>query len=347
MNKVKMLSKGLKFKKITALLLTALIMLLVMGCGNSTAKPAANDAAQPEAEKTLVRVAALKGPTGMALVKMMEDDSQGNSVNDYEFSILGAPDEAVAMFTSGQADIVCVPSNVAATLFEKTNGNVSIINVNTLGVLYVLERGESIKSAEDLKGKTVYSTGQGATPEYVFNYILKENGLDVQNDLTVEYKSEHTELASLLAAGQADVAVLPQPFVTSVLAKNPDIRVALDLTQEWQKVAGADHPLAMGVTIVNAEFLANNQAAVDNFLTEMDASVAFTNGNLDEASSLIEKYEIMSANVAKAAVPACNIVSLQGEKMKTAVASFLEVMYNSNPKSIGGKLPDEKIYYIQ
>lgn len=330
------------FKKSTLIICVTLLMLFLLGCNKDDA-----DIKQPT-EKTHVRVAALKGPTGMAMVKMMEDNLEGKTINDYDFSILGAPDEVVAQITSGQVDIACVPTNVASALYNKTNGNVKIININTLGVLYVLERNsQEIQNIEDLKGKTILSTGQGATPEYVLNYILRKNGLDPEVDLNIEYKSEHSELATLLASGQADLAVLPQPFVTSVLVKNSDVRVVLDLTKEWQKVSGEDKPLAMGVTIVSNEFLKENQLAVDTFIDEMNMSVQFTNEKLEEAAGLIEKYEIMPAAVAKAAIPACNIVSIKGEEMKKAVEGFLEVLFNSNPKSIGGKIPDENLYYIQ
>lgn len=303
---------------------------------------------ESQGERTAVRVATLKGPTGMAMAKMMEDDAAGVSKNDYEFTVLGAPTDAAAMLTSGQADIAGVPTNMAANLYNKTEGKVTLININTLGVLYVLERGgETIQSIEDLKGKTVYSTGQGSTPEYVFNYILRQNGLDPEKDLTVEYKGEHTELAALLTAGEADVAVLPQPFVTSVLTQNEDVHVVLDLTAEWEKVTGGDKPLAMGAAIVNTEFLKNNPQAVDDFLTELAVSTAFVNENLEEASVLIEKYDIMKAAVAKQAIPKCNMVFMSGQEMKDGAESFLRVMRDADPATVGGNLPDDGFYYVK
>lgn len=347
--------------KLLSLALVLLVVFSLAACSNGNGgQPAENqgdnqsaengqqepDEGQEEAERPVVRVATLKGPTGMAMAKMMEDDSQGAGKNDYEFTVLGAPTDAAAMITSGQADIAGVPVNMAANLYQKTKGKIKLININTLGVLYVLERGgETIKSVADLKGKTVYSTGQGSTPEYVFNYILQQNGLDPEKDLTVEYKSEHTELAALLAAGNADVAVLPQPFVTSVLLQNQDVHVVLDLTAEWEKAAGSDKPLAMGAAIVSSGFLENNPGAVADFLTELAASTAFANENPEEASTLIEKYDIMKAAVAKQAIPKCNMVFMSGEEMKAGVESFLQVMYDADPVSVGGKLPDDGFYY--
>lgn len=350
--------KTTMLKKLGVLLLIVMLMSLFAGCGTKSAAdatssnpPAATEttaAAETPAEKTTLRVATLKGPTGMTMVQMMDNQEKGLAKNNYQFSIFGAPDDAVAKLTSGEADIICVPTNLAAMLYAKTEGKVKILSINTLGVMYVLERGgNEIKTMADLKGKTVYSTGQGSTPEYVLNYLLEQNGLDPAKDLTVEYKTEHTELATLLASGKVDVAVLPQPFVTSVVAKNPDIRVALDLTKEWENVVGPEKPLAMTATIVSAAFLEKNEAAVRTFMEELRLSTEFTNQKLDEASALIEKYDIMPAAIAKAAIPACNMVYLDGTQMQTAASNYLEVVAKANPKSVGGQMPNEDFYYVR
>ncbi len=344
--------KTTMLRKLGVLLLIVLLMSLFAGCGSKGAADAASStppaATETPAEKTTLRIATLKGPTGMTMVQMMDNQEKGLAKNDYQFSILGAPDEAVAQLTSGAADLICVPTNLAATLYAKTEGKVKILSINTLGVMYVLERGgNEIKTMADLKGKTVFSTGQGSTPEYVLNYLLEQNGLDPAKDLTVEYKAEHTELATLLASGEVDIAVLPQPFVTSVVAKNPDIRVALDLTKEWENVVGSEKPLAMTATIVSAAFLENNEAAVQTFMEELRLSTEFTNLKLDEASALIEKYDIMPAAIAKAAIPACNMVYLEGTQMKTAASNYLEVVAKANPKSVGGQMPNEDFYYVR
>lgn len=344
------------FKKIGVLMAILMMTSLFAGCGTKSADqtaaqttaPAETTTASAPAEKATVRIATLKGPTGMTMVQMMDNQEKGLTQNNYEFSILSAPDEAVAKLTSGEADIICVPTNLAATLYAKTQGKVKMTSINTLGVMYVLQRGGSdIKSLADLKGKTVYSTGQGSTPEYVLNYLLEQNGIDPQKDLTIEYKAEHTELATLMASGKADIAVLPQPFVTSVIAKNPDIHVVLDLTEEWSKVVGADKPLAMSTTIVSAAFLEKHEDALKIFMDDLKASTAFTNQNLEGASALIEKYDIMPAAVAKAAIPECNMVYLEGAEMKTAASNYLDVIAKANPKSVGGQMPDDNIYYIR
>jgi len=338
-------------KKVGILMAILMMTSLFAACGNQSAEqsaPQTTAAAQTPAEKATVRIATLKGPTGMTMVQMMDNQEKGLAQNNYEFSILGAPDEAVAKLTSGEADIICVPTNLAATLYAKTQGKIKMTSINTLGVMYVLQRGDiDIKSLADLKGKTVYSTGQGSTPEFVLNYLLEQNGVDSQKDLTVEYKAEHTELATLMASGKVDIAVLPQPFVTSVIAKNPDIHVVLDLTEEWDKVVGDDKPLAMTTTIVSASFLETHEAALQIFMDELKASTEFTNQNLDEAAALIEKFGIMPAAVAKAAIPECNMVYLEGAEMKTAASNYLDVIAAANPKSVGGQMPDDKIYYIR
>lgn len=295
-----------------------------------------------------MNVAALNGPTGIGMAKLIDDSKAGTTANDYQISLVGAPDEINGKIINGELDIAAVPTNVASVLYNKTEGQVEILALNTLGVLYVVENGNTIQSVEDLRGKTIYSTGKGATPEYALNYILGENGLTAGTDVTVEYKSEHSELASLLAAGQADLAVLPQPFVTSVLAKNPDVRIALNLTEEWDKVTEDGSKLTMGALVVRKDFAESNPEAVRNFLKEYQASTQYVTdeANLDDAAALIEQYGIISAAVAKQALPYCNIVCITGEEMRTAAEGFLSILAKANPQSVGGTLPAEDFYYI-
>ena len=337
-------------KRLIALAMSAVMMLSLTACaGDSEASSSAPEGSSAVAEeRAAVRVGGLKGPTAMGMVKLMEEDAAGTTANDYEFTLAGSADEINPLLIKGELDIAAVPTNVASVLYNKTEGQVEILALNTLGVLYVVENGNTIQSVEDLRGKTIYSTGKGATPEYALNYILGENGLTAGTDVTVEYKSEHSELASLLAAGQADLAVLPQPFVTSVLAKNPDVRIALNLTEEWDKVTEDGSKLTMGALVVRKDFAESNPEAVRNFLKEYQSSTQYVTdeANLDDAAALIEQYGIISAAVAKQALPYCNIVCITGEEMRTAAEGFLSILAKANPQSVGGTLPAEDFYYI-
>lgn len=337
-------------KRLIALAMSAVMMLSLTACaGGSEASSSAPEGSSAVAEeRAAVRVGGLKGPTAMGMVKLMEEDAAGTTANDYEFTLAGSADEINPLLIKGELDIAAVPTNVASVLYNKTEGQVEILALNTLGVLYVVENGNTIQSVEDLRGKTIYSTGKGATPEYALNYILGENGLAAGTDVTVEYKSEHSELASLLAAGQADLAVLPQPFVTSVLAKNPDVRIALNLTEEWDKVTEDGSKLTMGALVVRKDYAESNPEAVRNFLKEYQASTQYVTdeANLDDAAALIEQYGIISAAVAKQALPYCNIVCITGEEMRTAAEGFLSILAKANPQSVGGTLPAEDFYYI-
>lgn len=337
-------------KRLIALAMSAVMMLSLTACaGGSEASSSAPEGSSAVAEeRAAVRVGGLKGPTAMGMVKLMEEDAAGTTANDYEFTLAGSADEINPLLIKGELDIAAVPTNVASVLYNKTEGQVEILALNTLGVLYVVENGNTIQSVEDLRGKTIYSTGKGATPEYALNYILGENGLTAGTDVTAEYKSEHSELASLLAAGQADLAVLPQPFVTSVLAKNPDVRIALNLTEEWDKVTEDGSKLTMGALVVRKDFAESNPEAVRNFLKEYQASTQYVTdeANLDDAAALIEQYGIISAAVAKQALPYCNIVCITGEEMRTAAEGFLSILAKANPQSVGGTLPAEDFYYI-
>lgn len=293
------------------------------------------------------KVAALKGPTSMGMVKMIADQKDAKEKN-YEFTIGSSPDEIAPKFLKGEFDIVALPSNLASILYNKSQGKVQVLAINTLGILYLMENGDSVKSIEDLKGKTVYSSGKGAVPEYAFNYILKANGLNPDTDLRVEYKSEHTEALAALLNDKSGLAVLPQPFATVASLKNKDLRTALDLSKEWDKASkNAKSTMITGVVVVNKDFAAKYPEKIKKFMADYKASIDYTNTNVDDAAKLIEENNIVPAAVAKKAIPQCNITYIDGSDMKDKLSGYLQVLFEANPKSIGGKMPADDFYYVQ
>lgn len=294
-----------------------------------------------------VRVGSLKGPTSMGLAELMDRAEKGETENDYTFTMAGKADELVGSVANGDLDIVLVPANVASILYTKTQGNVNVIDINTLGVLYVVASDDSISSMEDLKGKTLYMTGKGTTPEYVMNYLLSENGLN-DGDVTLEFKSEAAEVASVLKEDPSAVGVLPQPFATAACIQNEALKPVLDLTEQWNllnKENGSQ--LVTGVTIVRSDFLKEHEAAVKLFIEDHKASAAYTSEHLDEAAEMVAALGIVEkAPIAKKAMPACNIVCITGEEMKSALSGYLSVLEAADAKSIGGQLPGDDFYYL-
>ena len=291
-----------------------------------------------------VRIGALKGPTAMGMVQMMRDDA-----DTYAFTLAASADELTPALIQGNLDIAAVPANLAAVLYNNTEGQVRTLAINTLGVLYIVERGEAIQSVADLRGKTLYSAGKGSTPEYALNYILRGNGLDPEKDLTIEYKSEHAECLAALINDPTAVAMLPQPFATVAQSKAEDMRIALDLTAEWDALqADSETPSAMitGVVVARSEFIDENPEAVEAFLETYAQSIQFTQDNVSEAAALIGEYDIFEAAVAEKALPYCNITFIAGEEMRTLLGGYLAELYAQDPASVGGTLPDEAMYYI-
>lgn len=292
-----------------------------------------------------VRVSALMGPTGMGLVKLMKDAEGGS---EYEFTLAATADLITPKLIKGELDIACVPANLASVLYNKTNGGISVLAVNTLGVLYIVERGEAISTVEDLRGKTIYASGKGATPEYALNYLLTETGIDPVKDVNIQYKSEHAECLTALLNDENAVAMLPQPFVTVAQTKADDIRIALDMAKEWDKLQeGKENPSGMltGVVIARNEFVKNNPEKVEKFLADYAASVEFVNTNIEEGARLIGEYGIVAEAVAKIAIPYCKIVCIQAEEMKTILSGYLNVLAGQNPAAIGGQVPNDDFYY--
>jgi len=354
-------------KKLLSVTLVLLLLFVFAACnavdpqGSESTEPtseaATTDASSPESaeptpettepapeSKVAPRVLALMGPTGMGLSQLMEQDEKGEASLDYAFELFNAPDLLTAEVIKGEYDIAAVPVNVASILYKKTAKDLYFLGVNTLGVLHVLENGESVKSVADLKGKTIYASGQGSTPEYIFNALLTANGLDPAKDVTMEYMATHAELASALIAGKVTLAVLPEPNVTTCLMQNASLRRALDVTAEYKAASGKD--IVQGCLIVRKAFADEHPDAVKAFLTDCAASVAFVTEKKAEASLLIEKFGIVPKGaLAEKAIDGSNIVCLVGEDGKNAMKSMLDVLFAANPASIGGELPDDAFYY--
>ena len=355
-------------KKLLAVLLTLSMLLALGACGSDPAvttdspiitdenetigAPVTTDAPEtteapvittaPAPEPVKMRVMALKGPTGMGLAKLMDESAASTTENEYTFTLAGDPTEVSASVIKGEVEVACVPVNLASTLYNKTEGAYVCLAINTLGVLHILEMGDSVQTVADLAGKTLHATGQGSTPEYILNYILEKNG--IADKVTVEYQTEHTALVSLFAKGSVTLGMLPEPNVSAAMVQTKDLRQALDLTAEWDKIC--DTSAVQGCVIVKKAFAAENPDALAAFMREYAESVEFVNANVETAAGLCETYGIVpKAAIAKRALPNCNIVFVTGTEMKTDLSAFLKVLFDANPKSVGGKLPAEDFYY--
>lgn len=313
-------------KKFLAILLSLIIIIGATACSKT--------------KKTgvTVNIGVLKGPTGMSAAWLMDQNDQKLSANDYNFTVAGTPDAITGQLINGDMDIAALPTNAISALYNKTEGKISVLGVNALGVLYILENGNSINSVSDLAGKTVLASGKGSTAEYVLNYILEKNGVIAE----IVWAAEHSEAATLALKGDYDIVMLPEPFVTNVTAKSDAFRVALDLTEEWEALGNGE--LTMGGIAVRTAFLEEHPDAVKAFVDEYGKSVAFTNSQPEDAAKLIAKYEIAAEEVAKNAIPRCNIVWLHGKDYKAVLENFLGVVYNANPAGIGGKMPGNDFY---
>ena len=296
-----------------------------------------------------VNVGALRGPTAMGLVKFMDEvDNNKIDSNDYSFEIFAAIDEIVPNIIQGNLDIAAVPANLSSVLHNNTQGDIVVLAIHTLGMLYIVESGDTIESVEDLRGKTIYANGKGATPEYALNYILAGNGIDPENDVTIEWKSEHAESVALLAANENAIALLPQPFVTIAQTNNENIRVALDLTKEWEELqTSSEDPSALltGVMVARRSFVEENPAAVSDFMDHYAASVEFVNSNIEQAAILVGQYDIVPTPVAQKAIPYCNIVFIEGQDMQDKLSGYLRVLFDQNPQSVGGEMPNDEFYF--
>lgn len=313
--------------------------------GNAESKEEEPVVTQAPAQKADVSVAVMKGPTAIGMVKLMEESEAGNAANNYSFTVAGTADEIAPKLIKGELQMAAVPCNLASVLYNKTEGKISMLAINTLGVLYIVETGDSIQSVADLKGKTIFSTGKGTTPEYTLRYLLTAAGIDPDKDVTIEFKSEATEIAALLADADDAIAMLPQPYVTTVMMNNDKVRIALDVTKEWENLTNSESSVVTGVIVAQKAFIEENKAAVDAFLAEYAESTLYANEQTEAAAELVEKYGIFKAAVAKKAIPYCNIVCIQGSEMETKAGAYLNTLFEQAPNAVGGKMPATDFFY--
>lgn len=323
-------------KFVCFLLAVCMLLCVVAGC---TA-----DEPQPTEEVTTIKVGALTGPTAMGMVKLMDDSDKGTSANKYEFELKSEASAFVAALAKGDIDIAAVPANLASVIYNNTDGGVKLLAINTLGVLYIVERGDSVKSLSNLTGKTLYATGEGAAPEYALRYLLKEKGLDGENAPNIQWCADTTEALSYISSDENAIAMLPQPFVTAAQAKVNGLRVALSLNDEWAKLDNGS-AMVTGVVVCRSEFAEKYPQQLEKFMQEYEASVKYVQENTENAAALIGNYEIVKAPIAQKALPYCNITFITGAEMKTDMESYLSVLNDMNPKAIGGKLPGADFYY--
>lgn len=333
-------------KKIIALV-AALLMLtaLLTGCGttDSSSAPSVN----PETGKAVVSIGGIIGPTGIGMANLIAADGDGTAANDYNFTFSSVPQDIAAKLTQGSVDIAALPTNLAVSLYNKTSGGVKLLAVNTLGVLHILENGDTVHSIADLKGKTIYSTGQGANPEYVLNYVLEKNGLTPGVDVTVKFIAENDVLSAQMASGEITLALVPEPQVSVITTKNPAVRAAINMNDAWDAVADEGSKLMMGCVAVRTEFLEKNKAAVDAFLSDYAASIAAATADVQKTAELCKEHRILpNAAIAAKAIPNCALTFVAGAEMKAQIKGYYDVLFAANPKSIGGKLPADDFYYV-
>lgn len=330
-------------KKLFAILLTLALILSLAGCGNNDTTSSQAQVSSETYTAVDMSVACMTGPTGIGMAKLMADSDANTTANNYTFTVASAATDITGKFLNGEINIASVPTNVAATLYNKTEGKVRMLAVNTYGVLSILEKGDTIKSVADLKGKTIYSTGQGQNPEYILKYILTENGINPETDVTINFVSSE-DLVAKLISGEAEVALAPEPAATTVMVKNQELNRVLSINDEWANVS--DSKLMMGCIIALDSYVTENGKAVEKFLEEYQNSVKFATENIDETATHCATYKITASDViAKKAIPTCNLCYVTGSDMKDNVNAYYNVLFNANPTSVGGKLPADDLYY--
>lgn len=305
-------------------------------------------AAQGERGSTseTIKLGGIKGPTSMGLVKLIDDANKGELKYSVEFDMETSPDLMAPKLLNGEVDIAALPVNMGSAVFNNSQGKIKMIDIGILGILSILEKGDAtITSVEDLKGKTIISPGQGATPEYTLSYILSAHNMDINTDVTMDWKTSGDEVLATVENMDNAVIMLPQPFVTVAQSKIENLNTVLDLTKEWDAIGG-EGKLITGGLFVRSDFLQSNKELVDEFIKDYGVSVEWINANVEEAAKLVEANDIIKAPIAAKAIPYCNLVAIGGEDMKNYTNGYLQTLFDLNPKAVGGAMPTEDFYYL-
>ena len=331
-------------KSIVSLLLALTLALSLTACGSqANTEPEQPDDTPTAAE---VNLYVLSGPTGIGAMNLWAAADAGETENTYHITMPGTNDEVVAAISKGEADIAAVATNLAANLYNKTEGGVTVLAVNTLGVLSLLGNGQDAASVADLAGKTIYAPGQGANPEYILRYVLTGNGLDPDKDVTIQFVGEGSELLTVWQSEPEAIIMAPQPVATSILMQYEGAKTLFDMTEEWDKASGGDSTLMMGCVIVRNAFLQENPGAVEMFLQDYAASIEKAQSDAAGTAALCEQYGLIpKAALAEKALPYCGLTFVTGAEMKTRLSGYLQVMYGADPKSVGGAMPGDDFYY--
>jgi NitT/TauT family transport system substrate-binding protein len=300
----------------------------------------------PEKEKKEILTATLKGPSAMAMIKMIEEQPILGIEFKTVFEIKNEPNQVKAMIMKGIPDFAVVPTTMAALLYNMGQ-EYRLAAIPVWGSLYIFGSDTTILGWNDLKNKRISLMSKGNTPDVLFRYLASANGLDPEKDLQLDYSFPgHIELANAIASGISDLGVISEPMVSLVQQKNPLVKPLMDLNIEWEKKFGDSVPFAQTALLVKKDFLIKNPKLVEEYLSKIEESVNWVNSNPNEAASLIQKYAILPDSVtALISIPRCNIKYSSAEKEKTGIEKYLKVFYTFNPLIIGGRMPDEEFYY--
>lgn len=340
-------------KLLSISLLLILLITAIGGCQGNTNTPVepastspitTSAVKEPEYEPIDIRIGGLKGPTSIGMVQLMESAESGTAANNYIFTLAGAADEITPKLIKGDLDMAAIPANLASVFYNNTDGDIQLMAINTLGVIYIVEKGNKIGSLEDLKGETIYATGKGSVPEYALRYLLLQKGIDPDKDINIQWKAEGAEVVALFKELDSGIALMPQPYVTIAQTQIEGLRIAVDLVQVWDEL---DNGSAMitGVLAVRKEFAEKNPNQIAAFLDEYKRSTEYVNANVSEAAKLVDKFGIVKAAIAEKAIPYCNITFIEGADMKKALQGYLSILFEQNPKAVGGSLPGDDFYY--
>lgn len=354
--------------KKTAIVLSFILSLITLftavGC-NNTPTPSTEQGAMP----TSVKIIMPDGAPALSLSYLYQNATKkedGGATVLTETGFLGegvtttyslAAETALASsMAAKKADIALMPTNAAATIFNK-GADVKILTVNVHGLLYMLGNAP-VADLNELKGKVVYSIGEGGTPDYVFKYVLDAAGIayekgvePVADKVVISYVEGGPALIPLLKTGKAEYGIIGEPAATNATKATGKV-VALDLQQEWKKatlkVEGAEYALPQASVVISGELAKNYPAFVTAFLAKLQEANAWLPQNIAAAQTAMQNLgstTAQSTTFTAELIARCNLNAVPVCEIRSDVNAYFNALYTFKPATVGGKLPAEDLFY--
>ncbi len=286
------------------------------------------------------------------LIRMVNSGALNDVVDKVEFKVWKNPDQMRALVLSGDVDFIATPTNVAANLYNR-GADIRLLNVSIWGVLWMVSRDNSLKTLADFKDKEIAMPFRGDMPDIIFSKLAKESGLDPKKDFKLRYVSNPLDAMQLLILRRVDHALLAEPAVSMALRKTqsypmkiiaPDLYRSVDLQKEWGRLLKRKSSIPQaGMALINKKL---DKHIIQRFIEEYEKATNWCLEYPDEAGKIVaEHIELLTPEAVSDSIKVSQFKHVSANDARVELDYFFNILLESTPAVIGGKLPDDGFFY--